>query len=232
MPGRSLSDTVVAVVGASGGIGAPLARRLAERGATLVIAGRDRSKLEALDLPDATLVELDLREPAAGDALVAAVRERHGGRLDGLVNAAGSVAFGLLAETDDDVIEELFRVNTLGPLWLTKRVVPLLAESKGFLVQISAIVAEKPTATMVAYSASKGAVTTADRALAHELRRDGVAVLDVRPPHTDTGLDARPIAGTAPKLPQGLAPADVAERIVAAVESGATDLAAEDFAGG
>lgn len=232
MAPRSLPDAVVAVIGGSGGLGAPIARLLAERGAKVVLAGPHPDRLSAVGLAAGTLaVKLDLRDPSAGDTLVAEVTARYG-RLDGVVQAAGVVAFGDLVDTDDAVIEELFLTNVLGPLWLAKRVAPKLAETGGFLVHVSAVVAEQPLPGMAAYSATKAALTAADRALARELRRKGIAVIDVRPPHTETGLAGRPIGGSAPKLPAGLDPLTVAARIVAAIEGGESEVAAADFSGG
>lgn len=228
MARRDLTGAVVAVVGAGGGLGAPIARRLADRGARLLLAGPHPETLAAVGVADATLVELDVRDTGAGDRLVAAATEGHG-RLDGLVNAAGVVAFGPLVETDDVVIEELFLTNVVGPLWLLRRTVPLLSASKGFVVQISAVVAEQPLPAMAVYAATKAALTAADTALVRELRRVGVTVCDVRPPHTETGLATRPLAGTAPALPEGLTPDRVADRVVAAIEAGETDVASTAF---
>lgn len=228
MAQRSLSDAVVAVIGAAGGLGEPVARLLAERGARLMLAGPTPDKLAALGIEGAEIVAADLRDPAAGEAVVATAQQAHG-RLDGVVNAAGIVAFGPLTDTDDAVIEELFFIDVIGPLWLAKRVVPALTESKGFLVNISAVVAEIPTAGMVAYSAAKAALAAAGSGLTKELRRSGVSVLDVRPPHTETGLADRPVAGTAPTLGEGLSPDEVARRIVTAIESGEREVAAADF---
>ncbi len=225
---RSLDGAVVAVVGASGGLGTPIARRLADQGARLILAGRSVERLNALGIDDAVAVRLDVRDPRAGDVLAAAALG-HYERLDGLVNAAGIVAFGPLVETDDTVIEELFLTNVIGPLWLIKRVAPLLAESRGFLVNISAVVAEQPMANMVAYSATKAALTAADRSLSRELRRIGIQVCDVRPPHTETGLAQRPLAGTSPELPVGLSPDLVAARVVDAIIAGSTELPSESF---
>jgi cyclic-di-GMP-binding biofilm dispersal mediator protein len=106
-------------------------------------------------------------------------------RLDGLVNAAGVVAFGSLADTDDEVIEDLFLTNVLGPLWLMRAAISALTESRGFIANISAVVAEQPLAGMAAYAASKAALTAADRALARELRAAGISVTDARPPLSD-----------------------------------------------
>ncbi|CAN5459683.1 SDR family oxidoreductase [soil metagenome] len=213
---RDLSGLVVAVLGGNGGLGTPISAALERRGATVVAVSRTSDP------------SIDIRDADAGDRIVALVTEHHG-RLDGVVNATGIVAFGNLVDTDDVVIEELFLTNVLGPLWLIKRVAPALSETKGFVVNISGVVAETPTAGMAAYSASKAALAASGAALHRELRRLGVQVIDVRPPHTETGLATRPLAGTAPKMPAGLDPAVVAERIVAAIEAGDHDVASSEF---
>jgi cyclic-di-GMP-binding biofilm dispersal mediator protein len=83
---------------------------------------------------------------------------------------------------------------------------------------------------MAAYSASKAALTAYDAAAARELRRAGIRLVDARPPHTETGLADRPIAGSAPRLPQGLAPDAVAARVVAAIVDDEKDLPSSAFA--
>lgn len=228
MAGHPLEGAVVAVVGASGALGSLISRLLADKGARVVLVGRDEDRLRAVGIEDATVVVADVTDATAGDRVVAAAREAHG-RLDGLVNAAGVVAFGTLADTDDAVIEDLFLTNVVGPLWLIRRVTPLLAESRGFVLNISAVVADQPMPGMTAYSASKAALTAADHALVRELRRSGISVYDVRPPHTETGLATRPLSGEAPKLPQGLEPSTVARRVVQAIETGRLDVPADDF---
>ena len=222
---------VAAVVGATGGLGSAIARELARRGYRLVLAGRDRSALEALtgELAGSLAVVVDVRGPDAGDHLVAALAEGPG-RLDVLVNAAGVVAFGTLAETPDIVIEELFLTNVIGPLWLLRRCLPMLQESGGTVVHLSAVVAERPMAGMAPYSATKAALTAADAALAIELRRVGVRVLDVRPPHTETGLAGQPLHGQTPRLPPGLDPPHVAHAVADAVaDPRRTTLAASEL---
>ena len=223
-----LDGAVVAVVGASGALGSLVARGAARRGAHLVLAGRDRGRLGDV-VQGAEVVVGDLGDATLGDRVVEAATRAHG-RLDGVVNAAGVVAFGTLAETEDAVVEELFLTNVVGPLFLARRVLPALQESRGFLVNLSAVLAERPMAGMAAYSASKAALTAADRALAKELRRAGVDVVDVRPPHTETGLATRPLAGQAPRLPRGLEPSLVADAVLDAVEGGRGELASDAFA--
>jgi NAD(P)-dependent dehydrogenase (short-subunit alcohol dehydrogenase family) len=225
---RPLSGMVVAVVGGSGGLGAPIARTLAKRGAQVVLAGRSSQRLAAVGIDGAEIVELDIRDSAGGDQLVAAATSRWG-RLDGVVNAAGIVAFGNLADTDDVAIEELFLTNVLGPLWMIRRLVEPLSATRGFIVNISAVVAETPLPGMAAYGASKAALTAADSALTRELRRSGIHVCDARPPHTETGLATRPIAGAAPRLPEGLSPDVVAERIVQGIEHNEPEIPAAAF---
>lgn len=215
---RTLDGRVVAVVGATGVLGTEIARVLTGRGATVVRAGR-RGEVD---------VVVDLQDAAAGDALVAHARERFG-RLDGVVVAAGVVAFGTLADTDDEVVEEVFLTNAIGPLWLARRLTPALVETRGFLVHLSGVVASQPMPGMATYSASKAAVAAGLAALGRELRRSGVLVCDAQPPHTETGLATRPLAGRAPAMPRGLDPAAVAERVVAAIERDETRVLAAEF---
>lgn len=209
---------MIAVIGANGGLGRELVATLRERNAVVVCAGRS-GEVDVL---------VDLRESTSGAALAEHCVTAHG-RLDGVIVAAGIVAFGDLVDTDDVVIEELFLTNALGPMWLAKQVAPALIESEGFFVNISGVVAESPMPGMAAYSASKAAAAAAMEAVRRELRRSKVQVVDVRPPHTETGLATRPLAGTAPRMPEGLAPRSVAERIVTAIENGETVLASTAF---
>ena len=227
MAERSLEGASVVVTGASGGIGRHIAKQLAESGARLTLVARDRNALESLGI-DATVVSADLRDAEAGRTIVAAALAANN-TLDGLVNAAGVVAFGSLAETADEVIEDLFLTNVLGPLWLMRAAIPALTESRGFIANISAVVAEQPLAGMAAYAASKAALTAVDRALTRELRTAGITVTDARPPHTETGLADRPISGIAPRLREGLRPEDVARRIVTAIIVGEREIPAEAF---
>jgi cyclic-di-GMP-binding biofilm dispersal mediator protein len=228
----TLDDACVLVAGATGGLGAPLSRRLAAAGARLTVTGRDGGRLAALGL-DALRVPADLRRAGAAEKVVERAVEQYG-RLDGLVFAAGAVAFGPATETPDQVIIDLFTLNTLAPIRLLRAALPHLQASAAgggspFVVHISAVVAETPMPGMAAYSASKAGLAAFDTAAARELRRSRIRLIDARPPHTETGLAQRPLFGTAPRLPVGLDPEAVAERILAAVQDGETDLPSSAF---
>ncbi|WP_347871396.1 SDR family NAD(P)-dependent oxidoreductase [Rhodococcus sp. (in: high G+C Gram-positive bacteria)] len=97
------------------------------------------------------------------------------------------------------------------------------------MVNISAVVADNPMPSMGAYSASKAAASALLKSVRTEARKSKIRIVDVRPPHTETGLATRPIAGQAPKLPEGLSPESVAARIVAAIVDDETDVSAEKF---
>lgn len=228
----TLKGASVLVAGATGGLGAPLSRRLAAAGARLTITGRDGDRLAALGL-DALCVPADLRRAGVAEKVVAQAIERYG-RLDGLVFAAGAVAFGAATETPDQVIVDLFTLNTLAPIRLLRAALPHLQESASgggapFVVHLSAVVAETPMPGMAGYSASKAGLAAFDQAAARELRRSRIRLIDARPPHTETGLADRPLFGTAPRLPTGLDPDSVAARILAAIEDGETDLPSAAF---
>jgi len=222
-----LSGKAFLVVGASGALGSRIARLLSERGAEVTISGRSADALAALGIPGAHEVVGDLREPDAPRAIVTAATERHG-RLDGVVIAAGVVAFGALTDVDDDTVDDLLLVDFLAPLRLIRAALPVL-ERDGVILGISAVVAEKPMANMAAYSAAKAATAALFTAVRGEARRRKVRVVDVRPPHTETGLAGRAIAGEAPKLPTGLDPDAVAARIVEALLGTETDVPSTAF---
>lgn len=210
------TSPVVALVGGTGGLGRALHAEFDRRGATVVAFSRS------------TEPAIDVRDHRAGDVVVDHVIERHG-RLDIVVVASGIVAFGDLAATDDVVVEELLLSNAMGPLWLAKRCLPALAATKGCFAAISGVVAETPQSGMAAYSASKAALAAGLAAARREFRRQGVTVTDIRPPHTETGLASRPVAGVAPRLPTGLDPARVAAVIVDAVEQRRDDVPSSAF---
>ena len=134
-----------------------------------------------------------------------------------------------MGDLDDDAVDELLLVNYLAPARLARAALPHLSAG-GFVVNLSAVVAEQAVPNMGAYSASKAALTAFDAVLRMEARRSKVRVIDARPPHTETGLAGRPIAGTAPRLPTGLSPDDVAARILRAVTDDETDLPSSAFA--
>lgn len=231
--GQELMNRSVLVVGATGGLGFPISRMLASQGALLTLHGRDEERLAGL-AEVGTTVAGDIARADTPRRVVEAAIEAHG-RLDGVVYAAGIVAFGSLEETPDDVLIDLFTIDTLAPIRLLRAAMPALRESAGakrgpFVAMISAVVAEQPMPGMAAYSAAKAALTAFDAAAARELRRGGIRLLDIRPPHTETGLATRPRLGTAPKLPEGLSPDSVAERIVTAITSGEKDLPSSAFA--
>ncbi len=223
---RVLDGAAVVLVGATGELGSRIGARLVKSGARLVLVGRDAVKLTAVGLPGPHVIG-DLSDARLGEDAVATALS-HYGRLDGVVNAAGAVAFGEVADLEDGTAEALMIANFLGPVRMIRAALPHLGEG-AFIANLSAVVAEHPTAGMAFYSATKAALTGFDLALGRELRRRRIDVIDVRPPHTETGLAERPVAGVAPRLRKGLDPEIVADRFVAAVEAGSREVASGDF---
>ena len=220
----NLEGAIVLVVGASGGLGSRIAIQLEGAGATVVRGSRNGS----VDGPAE-----DLREPSAAAALVAATIAAHG-RLDGLVIAAGVVAFGPASEVSDDTLAELFDTNTLAPIRLIREsFAPLAASasagSKPFVVTFTGVVAEAPTAGLAAYSAAKSALAAYIVAASREFRRSGIRLMDARPGHVETELSKHPIAGTSPQFGAGLSPDAVAARVVKAIVDEEKDLPSTAF---
>ncbi len=225
--GRALRGSSILVVGASGGLGRPLAAALIARGARLAVAGRDGGRLAQADFGGAPSFSYDLADASAAEPLVAAAAEALGS-LDGVVCCAGVVAFGPLDEIPLDVLDEIVAVDLVGPLAFARAAIPVVSQG-GFVLNVSGVVAEFPTAGIVAYSAAKAGVSAGFRALAREARSRGVSVIDARPPHTETGLADRPLYGEAPRMRPGLDPAAVAERLVQAIEQGERDVPSGAF---
>jgi short-subunit dehydrogenase len=219
---RELRGAHVVVVGASGVLGAAVARHLAAAGARVSAVVRDHTRLDGASVAQYALA--DVTDHAALRTAFASVAP-----FDGVVNATGVVAFGNVADLDDTTLATLFAVNAIAPIAILRESAAHLSDG-GFFVNISGVVASQPMAGMAVYSASKAAAWAAMTAAGRELRRRRIDVIDARPPHTETGLATRPLAGVAPKMPPGLAPDFVAVRIVAAIAASERDLPTDAFA--
>lgn len=215
------------VAGATGVLGRAVAEGLHEQGARVVAAGRDPERLHEVAATLGTSGRhLDVVDAGSCAAAVAGAVEELGG-LDLLVVATGAAAFGRAVELDEAVAEELFAVNTLGPIALVRAAAPYLAEARdgeGTAAVLSAVLADLPTAGMADYSAAKAALATWLQVLRREQRRS-FRVLDVRPPHLDTGLDTRALAGEPPRLPAPMPHRQVVGAILEAIGGEATEVA-------
>ena len=222
----------ILVVGATGGLGREISRLLGDRGAVLTLAARDEARLEALGIPGSRVAG-DVTRPGIPAHMVSSALSAHG-KLDGVIYAAGAVAFGATTELSDEVLERLWQVNTRGWMSLLREATLALATSaqsggSPFAVTLSGVVAESPTAGIAAYSAVKSALQAYGIAAGRELRRSGIRLLDARPGHTETELSKHPLAGVAPAFPQGLSPDAVATRLVEAIVNDEKDLPSSSF---
>ncbi len=188
-----LQGASILIAGGTGGLGSRLAEQLKDRGANITIVARSIGQDTTAGV---VTVAADLRLPSECERAVQAAVTAHG-RLDGVINAAGVVAFGAIDETSADTVEDLFMSNTFLPIFLTKAALEHMDEG-GMIMTISGVVAEQPMAGMAAYSASKAASAAFSTAMRRELRRRRITVIDARPGHTETGLADHPIEGAAP----------------------------------
>jgi hypothetical protein len=179
------------VTGASSGIGAEVARRLAARGARLLLTGRDVGRLrEVADTLDpaapAELVPADLAYPSGAEAVAAAIGERP---VDLLVNSAGVGTFGPHAGLDPQAEIRVIAVNCTAVVALTRAVLPgMLKRRRGFVLNIASTIAFQPAPGQATYGASKAFVLSYSEALAEEVRGTGVRVAVLCPGPTDTAF--------------------------------------------
>jgi NAD(P)-dependent dehydrogenase (short-subunit alcohol dehydrogenase family) len=186
---------VALVTGASRGIGAATARRLAADGHRLVLAARSAEPLASLaaelggDHGDALALPTDLTDPSAVDALVDATRAFAGtSPLAVLVNNAGVLPTATRAERMSlDDWQRTLMLNLTSPWYLATRVHALMGEGS-VVVNVSSSAAFYPSVGLSAYNASKAALNTVTRGLALEWARDGIRVVGVAPGLVDTEL--------------------------------------------
>jgi NAD(P)-dependent dehydrogenase (short-subunit alcohol dehydrogenase family) len=182
---------VIAVTGATGGIGTAAARRLAAEGGALVLTGRNRDSGAALlaELGEGrtTFVAGDVRERATADRVVAAALEHHG-RLDVLVNNAAMDHTGDVLETPMGEVRELFEVNVFGALHMLQAAGRAMRGRGGAIVNVSSRLASIGVPTMAMYSAAKGALLSLTRGAAVELAPERIRVNAVAPGMTRTPL--------------------------------------------
>jgi uncharacterized protein len=161
------------VTGASSGIGEATARRLGGDGWRLVVVARRQERLEALvrDLPDATHLAVDLTDDDAPARVAAAVDERLGGRLDLLVNNAGSSKRARFGDEDGGhaTVRRIMEVNFDAAVRLTEALLPVLRRSApSSIVNVSSVAGRVAYPRGGAYSASKFALAGWSEALAQE----------------------------------------------------------------
>jgi NAD(P)-dependent dehydrogenase (short-subunit alcohol dehydrogenase family) len=182
MGGTSLAGRAAIVTGAASGIGAAVARRLAEEGA--LVAGLDLRPSTGV----AVSLEADLRDDAAVAGAVHAAAERHG-TATVLVHCAGISPPGSILASDDALFLETYDVNVLSAVRLLRHCVPgMRAAGGGSVVLTSSINARYATPTLAAYAASKAALESLVRTAALEFAPWQVRVNAMAPASIDTPL--------------------------------------------
>jgi NAD(P)-dependent dehydrogenase (short-subunit alcohol dehydrogenase family) len=183
------------VTGASSGIGRAAARRLAADGYRLLAIGRDEGALAALCAEietaggDADWLAADVTAPDAPAAIVA--RAVALGGLDAVVNAAGIIASGGVAETTDEGWDAMMDVNVRAPFRLIRAAADALAVRHGSVVSVSSVAGLRAFPGLAAYCVSKAAVDQLTRVAALDLAPRGVRVNAVNPGVVITNLHRR-----------------------------------------
>ena len=178
MAERDLTGKVAFVTGASAGIGAAVARRLAGAGVKLGLASR---RGDDLGLPDSVAGACDVRDYAGLAELVRKTAERFGG-VDILVANAGVGAYGPLEDLPVEEIDEMIDTNAKGTIYAVKATLPYLLESEeADLVTLASVAGLRGLPGEAVYCASKFAQVGFTRSLDHDLRERGVRCTNVCP---------------------------------------------------
>ncbi|MGV4980598.1 SDR family NAD(P)-dependent oxidoreductase [Streptomyces sp. NRAIS3] len=214
------------VTGASSGIGAVVARRLAaEGGWRLVLNGRDATRLEQVAAQvDALAVPADLTRPGADRLLTDLVLD-HVGRLDLLVASAGVGWAGDFTGMPPARIDEIVGVDLLATLRLVRSLLPhMVAAGSGRIVLIGSVAGSVAVRGEAVYSAAKAALAAFADALRYELRRTGVGVSHVIPGAVDTPFFERRGVPYTRTWPRPVPPERVADAVWTAVRYGKDEV--------
>ncbi|MBO3742213.1 SDR family NAD(P)-dependent oxidoreductase [Actinoplanes flavus] len=178
------------ITGASSGLGALFARRLAARGSNLVLVARRTGRLESLaaELPNVTVtpITMDLTEPGAGAKLSAAVAER-GLEVTSLINNAGFGTHRLFHEADPQRITDEITLNVTSLTEISRAFIERLrSRPGGVLLNVASIAGYQPGPTLAVYAATKAYVLSFTEALWSESRGTGLRVMALSPGATET----------------------------------------------
>ncbi len=182
------------ITGASGGIGAEVARLAAADGKNLLLVARTSELLEKLaDELRGRGVEVivhveDMSTPGSPERLAAFVKERQL-HVDGLVNNAGSGQLGLFHEMDEHRIAEMITLNVTNLTLLTRLLLPaMIAQKHGYILNVASTAAFQPGPLLAVYFATKAYVLNWSLAIRHELKDSGIFVSCLCPGPTRTGF--------------------------------------------
>jgi len=229
---RKLEGRRVLLTGASSGIGAALARRLAARGAHLLITARRQERLQRLSQElgelgaSACFCAGDITDPPTRHQLIQMAQQRLGG-LDILVNNAGLGAVGPFRNAQEDRLRHLMEVNFFAPTELTRLAIPVLQRGEQpLIVNVGSVLGYVAMPKKSEYCASKFALRGWNDALRVELQQIGIDVLLVSPNTTrseffDSLLEQNSQVAT---NPWSMSPERVARRIDGAMRLGRREL--------
>lgn len=189
----AFAQRVTIVTGATSGIGAAIARRLAGLGQTVVMVGRNQDMGLAMEaelraLGPALFIAEDLSDRAAPDRIVRAAMD-FAGRIDGLVNNAGMLINGTAEETPDADWDRLLDLNLSAAFRLSRAVLPVMrAQRKGAIVNVASDWALMGARGALAYAVSKAALAQLSRCMALDHAREGIRVNALCPGDTYTPM--------------------------------------------
>ncbi|HTK37737.1 MAG TPA: glucose 1-dehydrogenase [Pyrinomonadaceae bacterium] len=191
-----MSEKVALITGASSGIGRSTAKLFVNDGWSVVGVGRNQHELsdlrdEVRDAPGNLRSHLaDLTETSQIDRLISDTLE-HLGRIDVVVNAAGIIKNGNIADTTLLEWDRMMEINLRSVFYLMNKCVPSLERTKGNIVNISSVAGTRAFPNVLAYCVSKAAVDQLTRCAALELAAKGIRVNAVNPGVVVTNLHKR-----------------------------------------
>ena len=201
-----IKNRLIIITGTSSGIGKELALRMAEKGAKLTLASRNKKRLneladECTRLGAKTIVVTDDVSKKSDCKIIVDETIKSFGRLDILVNNAGITMWAEFEKvTNLEALEQIMQINFFGSMYMTHYALPYLIESKGQIIGVSSLTGKTGVPTRTVYAASKHAMAGFFDSLRIELKEKGVAVTMIYPGFVSTEVRSRALNGNGDPL--------------------------------
>ncbi len=236
-----ITDKVVLITGASGGIGLAVAHLFSQKGAKLALAARSAEKLERIvsEMPNAIAIPTDMRDEQAIQHMIAQTQQ-HFGRIDILINNAGQGMHVPIEQTDLQLYRSVFELNVVSVIATMQAVIPIMrSQGGGVIINISSGTSKAAFPGVGPYASTKYALNAISLTARQELAPENIRVGLVHPGITATEFhnnlaqvpDTQQDNNRRSRIMQPDTPEYVAEKILEAVQTEAAEVYADSVKG-
>jgi len=185
-----MNGNTILITGGGSGIGRGLAEMFHSKGNKVIIAGRNKARLDEVAKANEGMetIELDVTNSESIDALVARVKEKHSD-LNVLILNAGMMKAEIVGDNDIQIAKSIIATNLIGQIELNSKLLSILeGNSNATIITVSSGLAFIPSGSFPSYCATKAAIHSYTQSLRTQLKNRGVQVIELIPPYVQTEL--------------------------------------------